>query len=580
MGNSCTLPQRDKVAIPSRIIQVQQKEVLMRKTRTPRNMVPGLKISAKFESSPIHSLKERPPLSTETQTASDFEEEYKNLAASVPAPLKYDLSDLEIGDYYLQKDYKELSEKFQKLQKKVLLDVASWEKVVVQMRSKASVQAQISVLYNDIDIGLKEYAYERPKVFEKMMKPGPPMKYRWSVWKNLLSPEKFFIKNLYERLKDLSTPHENQIKKDIPRTFPHEPYFASEKYNHIGQEQLFNTLKALSLYFPNVGYVQGMNFIMGFFLMLNGGNELEAFWVFVTLIRDHRYLMMGFFEKEFPLLEFYLYIFYYILEEELPFVHRHLKQQMIPDQFWVFKWFLTGFLYSLPQTQVVRIWDFIVNSGLFGVVQIAVALLKVFEKDILELDTVGMDAFLRHLKGEDKKNKKATATAAAQTQNKSNQSQSNVNINQSNNPPPQGSKANQAPPNLSIKDININNLDFENCSSICNETSEFNFNFKEIDIEEILASAEKVPLSLEKVVFLAQGYSEMTNKKLPEFYYRFLTRFDSFYGYDCLEKQACFQHEVDFYIMKSELTEKPSDEIVVSNLLDVENNDVLHHLSL
>ncbi len=572
MGNSCTLPARDKVAIPSRIIQVQQKEQFLRKTRTSGNTVPGLQISAKFESSPIHSLKEKPPLSVETQTASDLEEEYKAIVAPVIIPIKYDPSELEIGDYYLQKDYKELTERYQKLQKKgqSVIDVASWEKVVVQMRSKPSVQAQVSVLSKDIDIGLKEFAYERPKVFEKMMKPGPPMKYRWSVWKNMLTPEKFFVKNLYERLKDLSTPHENQIRKDIPRTFPNEPFFASEKYNHIGQEQLFNTLKALSLYFPNVGYVQGMNFIMGFLLMLSGGNELEAFWVFVALIRDHRYLMMGFFEKEFPLLEFYLYIFYYILEEELPFVHRHLKQQMIPDQFWVFKWFLTGFLYSLPQTQVVRIWDFIVNFGLFGVVQIAVALLKVFEKDITELDTVGMDAFLRHLKGEDKKKK-----------NSSGQNKSNTNPNQSVPQIPQNSKANIAPPNISIKDININNLDFENCSSICNETSEFNFNFKEVDIEELLVMAEKVPLSLEKVVFLAQGYSEMTTKKLPDFYYRYLTRFDSFYGYDCLEKQACFQHEVDFYIMKSELTEKPNDEIVVSNLLnDVENNDVLHHLSL
>jgi hypothetical protein len=35
-----------------------------------------------------------------------------------------------------------------------------------------------------------------------------------------------------------------------------------------------------------VGYTQGMNFIAGFILLLNGGNELDAFWFFVTLARD------------------------------------------------------------------------------------------------------------------------------------------------------------------------------------------------------------------------------------------------------------------------------------------------------
>jgi hypothetical protein len=42
-------------------------------------------------------------------------------------------------------------------------------------------------------------------------------------------------------------------------------------------------LKAISLYFPGVGYTQGMNFIVAFLLIINGGNEEEAFWSFVFL---------------------------------------------------------------------------------------------------------------------------------------------------------------------------------------------------------------------------------------------------------------------------------------------------------
>jgi len=46
---------------------------------------------------------------------------------------------------------------------------------------------------------------------------------------------------------------------------------------------LHRVLKALAAYFPHFKYTQGMNFIVGFFLLLNGGNEEEAFWMFVAL---------------------------------------------------------------------------------------------------------------------------------------------------------------------------------------------------------------------------------------------------------------------------------------------------------
>jgi len=572
MGNSCTLPARDKIALPSKVILVQHKELLVRRTQSVSGNNSSLKISTKIESSPLSILKEKHP-NSEAMTAVDIDEELRPNSVCRPLVIKYDICELGIGEYFLQNEFNETksSAKVTRGKKSLSQNEVIWDRMVVQMRPKVLSTLKEGSLFTQVDMCLKEFAYDKPKVFSKLLKDGPPMRYRWSVWKYLLNPDRFYVRDLYERFKNLSSPHENQIRKDIHRTFPNEPYFASKKYDHVGQEQLFNTLKAVSLYFPNVGYVQGMNFLMGFLLLLNGGNELEAFWVFVTLVRDHKYFMMGFFEKEFPLLEFYLYIFYHTLEEELPLVHKHLKQQQLPDQLWVFKWFLSIFLYSLPEVQVVRIWDFIMDFGLFGVVQITIAILKIHEKEILELDTVGMDCFLRHLRGESFKKKNT------QLSNKSNTSQ---NANQSIiNSQCQFTPKATGQHNIS-HNINLNNLDFENVS-ICNETSDFHYNFKVVNIEQVLDVAEKIPLSLEKIVFLAEGYREATNKQLPEFYYKFLTRFDTFYGYDCLEKQTKFQDDVDFYIMKSELTDKPSDEIVVSNLLnEIENNDILHHLDL
>lgn len=79
--------------------------------------------------------------------------------------------------------------------------------------------------------------------------------------------------------------------------------------NSIGQHRLFRVLKAISNYFPSFGYTQGMNLIVGFCLIINGGIEEEAFWFFVSLAKSEKYLLTGLFENEFPLVDISKYIF-------------------------------------------------------------------------------------------------------------------------------------------------------------------------------------------------------------------------------------------------------------------------------
>ena len=577
MGNSCTLPKRTGITMPSRVIQVHGKDLWMKKHQSATTLHSSLKIPARFESSPLpeslNSIKDKPS-NSEAQTAIDLDEDPKSSSYKQSYSLKYDLCELSIGEYYLQRERSDLKLKKNSSKKSLpQKEEVNWDKVLVQMRNRASFSSKEECLSTQVGLCLKDFAISKPKVFEKMMKAGVPMKYRWHVWKNLLDADRFFEKNLYEKLKGLSSPHEHQIKKDMNRTFPLEPYFASKKCKNIGETHLFNTLKAVSLYFPNIGYVQGMNFIMGFLLMLSGGNEIEAFWAFVTLFRDHRFLMMGFFERDFPLLEFYLYVFYSILEEEMPLVHRHLKEQQLPDQLWIFKWYMTLFIHSAPQVQVVRIWDYILSTGMLGLVQISVAIIKMFEKDIMELDAFGMDQFIRHLKGDLTVNK--TTKKCVQIVSKSNLS--NINESQLHNQ----SIMNNQNPNASLNNINGQN-DMDPGISICNETSEFQYNFKEVDINQLISDAQNVNLPVQRIASLAFGYSEATNKKLPDIYYDYLTKIDHFYDYDGPEKQLKFQNEVDYYFLKSQLTEKPSSEIIVTCLTTphLDNNDILQEIDL
>lgn len=50
-----------------------------------------------------------------------------------------------------------------------------------------------------------------------------------------------------------------------------------------------------------------MNFIVGFILMINGANEVEAFWMFKILAEHPDFMIMGLYENCLPLLKFLEY---------------------------------------------------------------------------------------------------------------------------------------------------------------------------------------------------------------------------------------------------------------------------------
>lgn len=50
------------------------------------------------------------------------------------------------------------------------------------------------------------------------------------------------------------------------------------------------------------------------------------------LAQDEKFFLNGLFEYEFPLISFYLFIFYDLLEKHMPLFYTHLRQDLnIPD---------------------------------------------------------------------------------------------------------------------------------------------------------------------------------------------------------------------------------------------------------
>lgn len=69
----------------------------------------------------------------------------------------------------------------------------------------------------------------------------------------------------YLQLLTRKSRHEKVIERDLARTFPENEYFKAA--DGPGQLSLFNVLKAYSLYDSEIGYCQGIAFVVGLLLL-------------------------------------------------------------------------------------------------------------------------------------------------------------------------------------------------------------------------------------------------------------------------------------------------------------------------
>jgi hypothetical protein len=109
-----------------------------------------------------------------------------------------------------------------------------------------------------------EFDARSPKLIERTWK-GIPDRWRAAAWYSFLStsakkrkdsPSDETIIHAFHKLQDASSADDIQIDIDVPRTINSHIMF--RKRYRGGQRLLFRVLHALSLYFPDTGYVQGM----------------------------------------------------------------------------------------------------------------------------------------------------------------------------------------------------------------------------------------------------------------------------------------------------------------------------------
>ncbi|CAD8180547.1 unnamed protein product [Paramecium octaurelia] len=181
------------------------------------------------------------------------------------------------------------------------------------------------------------------------------------------------LKKQYEKLLSIQ-PELNinyQIEKDLKRT-----QLAENKFN-----QIKNILLAYSVFDLSIGYIQGMNYIVSV-LYIHAKQEWVGFWLFVLLIqqmgiRDMFQISHNSLNKYSKILDFYIFRYQYQL-------YLNLKEKKVQTQLYLQQWILSLLLQQIPFEYSQMYLDGLFNKGLSYFYTVAVSLIKMFEKTIIE----------------------------------------------------------------------------------------------------------------------------------------------------------------------------------------------------
>lgn len=84
------------------------------------------------------------------------------------------------------------------------------------------------------------------------------------------------------------------------------------------------------------------------------------------------HIFIGIFERKF--------------KQVLPELFDHFQSLLLDSMIWVWKWFITLFLYSFPIEIVAKLWDYIIINGGLSTISLGLALAQYYEKEFLKLD--------------------------------------------------------------------------------------------------------------------------------------------------------------------------------------------------
>ncbi|XP_053623613.1 ecotropic viral integration site 5 ortholog isoform X2 [Plodia interpunctella] len=231
----------------------------------------------------------------------------------------------------------------------------------------------------------------RNQFVRDLVRQGVPHHFRGIVWQLLAGVDTSPEKKQYATYIKAKSACEKVIRRDIARTYPEHDFFKEK--DGLGQESLFNVMKAYSLHDREVGYCQGSGFIVGLLLMQMP--EEEAFAVLVKIMQQHR--MRDMFKPSMAELGLCMFQLENLVQELLPDLHGHFQAQGFGTSIYASSWFLTLFTTTLTLPLACRVMDVFLSEGIEIVFKVALAMLTLGKNDLLSLD---MENILKYIQKE------------------------------------------------------------------------------------------------------------------------------------------------------------------------------------
>ncbi|KAK2041163.1 TBC domain-containing protein [Colletotrichum somersetense] len=209
-----------------------------------------------------------------------------------------------------------------------------------------------------------EFDVKNQKLIDRTWK-GIPDRWRASAWYSFMvtharahknSPSEDSIITDFHRLQGRGSPDDVQIDLDVPRTISRHVMF--RKRYKGGQRLLFRVLHALSLYFPNTGYVQGMASLAATLLCYFDEEKC-----FVMLVR--MWQLRGLEKLYSPGFDGLMAALNDLQTKWLDGkdVAKKLDELCIDPTAYGTRWYLTLFNLSIPFAAQLRVWDVFLLLG-------------------------------------------------------------------------------------------------------------------------------------------------------------------------------------------------------------------------
>jgi hypothetical protein len=205
-----------------------------------------------------------------------------------------------------------------------------------------------------------------------------PRKMRSDLWSNLTKKSKtgqdcvMKYPGLQAQMANAKTCSE--IDKDVPRTFPDVPGFSDPQ----GQRRLVRILRSYSLFDPEVGYCQGMNFVAGLILRYLQ-SEAEAFGALCVVMRERNYREL--FLPHMRNLRWRMAQLERVIPSRLA---EKLREYQINPALYAPQWLLSCFANEMPTSFSARIIDVLLGERVVA----AEVLIKVASRLLMRLESV------------------------------------------------------------------------------------------------------------------------------------------------------------------------------------------------